>query len=175
MIQPNQAQIIGGIAINIQLLNEDERIPNIPIVQIKASLIPGQVDVPEVIFRLAFVRSYAYAAHILRKNPNPQNDTVQIVIQHDEIYANNHYWGTPNMLCSDAINELTARWEESMQSGGDVDLSNGSLEMIFTYTLLDGNPRERNEDFNQLVGAGKMILYTLDQYLKISLRPVNSK
>ena len=50
MIQPNQPVIVDGIAINIQLLNEDEQVPNIPNIQMKASLIPGPVDIPEVIF-----------------------------------------------------------------------------------------------------------------------------
>ena len=151
MMQADQPQIIDGIAINLQLLNEDERVPNIPIIQIKANLIPGRVDVPEVIFNLAFVRSYALAAHVLHKQPHPEEDTVQIVIQHDEIYANNHYWGTPNMICANAIPELIARWEESMQSGGEVDLSNGGLEMIFTFTFLDGAPIAQPNQF-RLVG-----------------------
>ena len=51
-----------------------------------------------------------------------------------------------------ALNEILQNWENAMQSGEEVDLSNGAIEFIIQYTLT----REHEPVANR-VGAGEYV------------------
>ena len=148
---PNQPQILnlgqpvgGNIAIETQITNE-LRNPNAPISEIHVTIIPGNVDDPYTLFHQGLADGYSRALAAQHRAPNPQHDSVIVVIHHDGIYANGGSWGTPNLVVSSALDEIVERWEAAMQSGEEIDLSIGALEMICTFTLT--GPRRDNPDF----------------------------
>jgi len=133
---PNQPQILnlgqpvgGNIAIETQITNE-LRNPNAPISEIHVTIIPGNVDDPYTLFHQGLADGYSRALAAQHRAPNPQHDSVIVVIHHDGIYANGGSWGTPNLVVSSALDEIVERWEAAMQSGEEIDLSIGALEMI---------------------------------------------
>jgi len=88
----------GGVAIEVEVLKVTG-LNNIPVIQVKASMLPGNVDSPEILFGQGIQDGYATVLQYARRAPN-ENDTVQIQIHHDGITANGGYWGSGNELDS---------------------------------------------------------------------------
>jgi len=126
----------GGIAIETEVLKMTGR-SMIPVVQIRANILPGNVDAPEIIFGQAMQATYAQALQVAGRTMN-DGDMVQIQIHHDGVTGNGGYWGSSNDLVITMLDTLVEQWEQAMQSGDEVDLSQGALEMFFTYTLMSG-------------------------------------
>ena len=136
---PPAAPQAGPVAIEIQILVPPRR-TNIPIVQVLATLLPGRVDDPRILFREALQQGYAAALQQARRPPNPTEDTVQIQIRHEGILANGNMWGTPSIFIANALDQLVTLWDNAMQSGDMVDLSLGALEMYLTFTFYGQGP-----------------------------------
>ena len=138
----NQPQILnigpnagGNIAVESQI-TETVRARHLGIVQIRVNILAGNVNDPETLFQQGLADAYALALQQENREPAPQQDQVKVIVEHDGIYANGGTWGTPNMIVGQALDEMTARWDEAMQSGDEVDLSVGALQLICTFTLL---------------------------------------
>ena len=148
-VQPAQQ---GAVAVEIQVLAPPRR-SNIPIIQILATLLPGRVDDPRILFREALQQGYAAALQQARRTASPTVDTVQIQIRHEGIMSNGNLWGTPSMYVAEALTELVTRWEAAMQSGDMVDLSLGALEMYLTFTFYSRGPLANENNENPRMGA----------------------
>eukprot|EP01040_Poterioochromonas_malhamensis_P011996 gene11996-13099_t len=111
---------------------------SVGVVQIRVQMIAGNVTDPLTLFGQAFEMSYAQALQADGKQVSNQ-DSMQVTLKHDGIRANGGWWGTPDMPIvgePGALEEWVARWSEAMQSGEEVDLSQGAIEFVFTYTLM---------------------------------------
>jgi len=124
----------GQFAIETEVLKMTGR-SMIPVVQMRANILPGAIDNPEVLFSQGIQATYAQALRVTGRPMNPE-DTVQIQIHHAGITGNGGYWGSTNEPVQTVLQTLVGQWEAAMQSGEEVDLSQGALEMILTYTLM---------------------------------------
>ena len=118
---------------------------SVGVVQLRVQMIAGNVNDPRTLFGQALEASYAEALKSDFKQMSNE-DSVQVTLKHDGITANGGWWGTPDMPIvgePGALEEWLARWDESMQSGQEVDLSQGALEFVFTYTLMGASTSSR--------------------------------
>ena len=167
--QPNivnvGAQAGGNIAIETEITRETRG--QIPIVCVRASILPGGVNDPERIFEEAMRDSYAAALQNAALQASDE-DTVQLQVHHDGITANGGWWGSQNLPIGNALPDFVESWNNAMQSGDYVDLSQGALEILFTFTFYGRGPpaaglqrmgakHVRDRDFDRYHQAQKKI------------------
>eukprot|EP01042_Synura_sphagnicola_P000324 gene324-335_t len=158
----------GNVAVEGQITQILRR--SVGVVQIRVQMIAGNVTDPLTLFGQAFEMSYAQALQADGKQVSSQ-DSMQVTLKHDGIRANGGWWGTPDMPIvgePGALEEWVARWSEAMQSGEEVDLSQGLLQdklhhnLSATYALLS----EHDADSELLLEQIHQMLLTLVEYKK---------
>ena len=108
---------------------------NIPVVQILCSVLPGAVDSPLIIFRECLERSYALALTTAERQAHADTDSVYVTVGHSGIEKNGGYWGSVSYPIRTALESIVEAWDQAMQSGTPIDLSEGALEVVCTFTL----------------------------------------
>ena len=101
-----------------------------------------------------------------------------MLIKHNDLQSHNHMWSSSTYTIgqSSALNEILQNWENAMQSGEEIDLSNGSIEFINQYTLTREHEPAQNRigahprGPNQLYHARKERMYN-----RISLNDIFEK
>ena len=101
------------------------------------TILPGTVKSPNILFKFALEEAYAAATYFMGLHAKPESDTARMLVKHEELQSHNHMWSSSTYIVgeSHALNEILQNWENAMQSGEEVDLSNGSIEFIVQYTL----------------------------------------
>jgi hypothetical protein len=107
---------------------------SIPVIQVLCSVLPGAVDSPMIIFKECLQRSYSYALTVANRSAH-ETDTVYVTISHAGIEKNGGNWGSMSYPVHIALESIVEAWDQAMQSGTPIDLSQGALEMVCTYTL----------------------------------------
>ena len=141
----------GNISLETEIIDSQQRVRQIPLVDVRITILPGNVKTPDILFKHALQEGYAAATHFLNLAPKPNSDTVRMLIKHDELISHNHMWSSStNIIGNDeALNKLLQDWENAMQSGEEVDLSTGSKEFICQYVLT----REHEPANTRRIGA----------------------
>ena len=132
------------IAITIRVLHRNQH--GIPIVDIACDMLPGVVSDPEILFGVAIRRTYDEALRQYNLQRNPVTDMVQFTLESEALnHTHNNYWASDRVLVVNALDDALQKWEESIQSGGDMDLSDSTIQFRFQYTLNTPNiqPRHR--------------------------------
>ena len=134
----NQPALIGsGMAIELTVDARTGRrrtINSIPVIQVLCSVLPGDVDSPMIIFKECLTRSYSYALTVAKRTAH-ETDTVYVTISHAGIEKNGGNWGSMSYPIHIALESIVEAWDQAMQSGTPIDLSQGALEMVCVYTL----------------------------------------
>jgi hypothetical protein len=127
----------GNISLETEIFDSQQRVRQIPLVDVRITILPGNVKTPDILFKHALQAGYAADTHFLNLPPKPNSDTVRMLIKHDDLTSHNHMWSSStNIIGNDeALNKLLEDWENAMQSGEEVDLSTGSIEFICQYVL----------------------------------------
>ena len=132
------------IAITIRVLHCNQH--GIPIVDIACDMLPGIVSDPEILFGVAIRRTYDEALRQYNLQRNPVTDMVQFTLESEALArTQNNYWASDRVLDVNALDDALQKWEEAIQSGGDMDLSDSTIQFRFQYTLNTPNiqPRHR--------------------------------
>jgi len=143
MMQGNQPILIGNdMAIELSVDARTGRrrsLNNIPVIQVLCSVLPGAVDSPMIIFKECLQRSYSYALAVAKRQGH-ETDTVYVTITHEGIEKNGGNWGSMSYPINIALESIVEAWDQAMQSGTPIDLSQGALQMVCTYTLGHDGP-----------------------------------
>jgi hypothetical protein len=142
----------GNISLETEIVDSQRRRRQIPIVEVRVTILPGNVKAPDILFKHALQESYAAATNFLNLQPKPNSDICRMLIKHDDLTSHNHMWSSSTHVIGngDALRAIIQDWEDAMQSGEEIDLSSGSIEFIFQYVLT------RTHTPNQArVGAGE--------------------
>jgi len=133
----NIATTAGNITLETEIIDSQHRARQIPLVDVRVTILPGNVKSPEILFKHALQEGYAAATNFLNLPPMPNSDTVRMLIKHDDLISHNHMWSSSTNTIGNgaALNKLLEDWENAMQSGEEVDLSSGSIEFICQYIL----------------------------------------
>ena len=147
----NIATSAGNISVETEIIDSQHRARQIPLVDVRVTILPGNVKTPDILFKHALQEGYAAATHFLNMPAKPDSDTVRILIKHNDLISHNHMWSSStNIIGNDeALRKLLEDWENAMQSGEEVDLSSGSIEFICQYVLT----REQEPANTRRVGA----------------------
>ena len=139
MMHGNQPALIGhGMAIELTIdatTGRRRARNNIPVIQVLCSVLPGAVDSPLIIFRECLERAYSLALTTASRQPHPTTDTVYVTIGHSGLQKNGGHWGSLAYTVNTALESIVEAWDQAMQSGTQVDLSEGALEVVCTFTL----------------------------------------
>ena len=141
----------GNISLETEIIDSQRRVRQIPLVDVRVTILPGNVKSPQILFKHALQEGYAAATSYLNVQPKPNTDTIRILIKHDDLIAHNHMWSSSTHVIgqSNALNEILDEWENAMQSGEEIDLSSGSIEFICQYVL----SREQQPRNTRRIGA----------------------
>ena len=144
----------GNVSVETEIVDSQRRQRQIPIVDVRVTVLAGTVKSPNILFKFALEEGYAAATHFMGLPVKPETDTVRMLIKHNELQSHNHIWSSSTFVIGhgSALNEILQNWENAMQSGEEVDLSNGAIEFIIQYTLT----REHEPAVNR-VGAGEYV------------------
>ena len=166
----------GNISVETEIVDSQRRRRQIPIVEVRVTILPGRVKAPNILFKHALQESYAAATNYMNIQPKPDSDTTRMLIKHDDLTSHNHMWSSSTHVIGngEALNAILQDWEDAMQSGEEIDLSSGSIEFIFQYVLT------RSRTPNQTrVGAGSRCTqyqYKKDKmYNRISIDDIFNK
>ena len=113
---------------------------NIPIIQVLCSVLPGDVDSPLIMIGACLERAYALALTTAERQAHPLTDTVYVTIGHPGIEKNGGHWGSMAFPITTALESIVDAWDQAMQSGTPVDLSQGATEIVCTFTFPGGGP-----------------------------------
>ena len=141
----------GNISLETEIIDSQRRARQIPIVDVRVTILPGRVKSPDILFKHALQEGYAAATSYLNLQPKPDKDTIRILIKHDDLIAHNHMWSSSSYVIGQgaALNQILEEWENAMQSGEEIDLSSASIEFVCQYVL----SREREPSNTRRVGA----------------------
>ena len=127
----------GNISLETEIIDSQHRVRQIPLVDVRVTILPGNVKTPDILFKHALQEGYAAATHFLNMAAKPDSDTVRMLIKHDDLISHNHMWSSSTNIIgnNEALRKLLDDWENAMQSGEEIDLSSGSIEFICQYVL----------------------------------------
>ena len=66
----------GTFSLEVQVVDSDRNRREVPIVDIRVSILPGPVKDPELLFGNALREAYALATQFINLRPNPDADSV---------------------------------------------------------------------------------------------------
>jgi len=127
----------GNISLETEIIDRQRRRRQIPIVELRVTILPGTVKAPNILFKHALQQSYAAATNFMNVQPHTATDTVRMLIKHNDLISHNHMWSSSTHVIGndEALLAILDEWSNAMQSGEEVDLSSGSIEFIFQYAL----------------------------------------
>ena len=142
----------GTVSIETQIMGGNNARTNntVPIIDIRVTIEPGNVDDPEILFKLAIDNAYALARQQIAGPPSPE-DQVRLVVEHDGLTKNHGHWSTKTYQVQDCLKDIVDDWNLAMQSGESVNLTLGSFTVIAQFVL--SKPPDNNHA-NVRVGAG---------------------
>ena len=131
------ATTAGNVSLETEIIDRQRRRRQIPIVEVRVTILPGTVKAPNILFKLALQESYAAATNYLNVQPHTATDTVRMLIKHDDLISHNHMWSSSTHVIGndEGLHGILDDWQNAMQSGEEVDLSTGSIEFVFQYAL----------------------------------------
>jgi hypothetical protein len=161
----------GNVSVETEIIDSQRRQRQVPIVDVRVTILPGTVKSPNILFKFALEEAYAASTHFMGLHAKPESDTVRMLIKHEELQSHNHIWSSSTCIVgeSHALNEILQNWENAMQSGEEVDLSNGSIEFIIQFTLT----REHKPAANRIGANYKQ--HKDKMYNRIHLRDIFDK
>ena len=68
----------GNISVETEIIDSQRRGRQIPIVDVRVTILPGNVKSPNILFKHALQDSYAAATSYLNLQPKPNTDTIRI-------------------------------------------------------------------------------------------------
>ena len=80
----------GNISLETEIIDSQQRVRQIPLVDVPITILPGNVKTPDILFKHALQEGYAAATHFLNLSPKPTSDTVRMLIKHDDLISHNH-------------------------------------------------------------------------------------
>jgi hypothetical protein len=112
MPNPNAPRIIDTSAENIcletDIIDSQRRVRQILIVDVRVTILPGNVKSPHISFRRALQHGYAAATNSLNMPPKPNSDTAHMLIEHSDLISHNHMWSSSSNIIGngEALNKL---------------------------------------------------------------------
>ena len=94
------ATAAGNISLETEIIDSQQRVRQIPLVDVRITILPGNVKTPDILFKHALQEGYAAATHFLNLAPKPNSDTVRMLIKHDDLISHNHMWSSSKQWCS---------------------------------------------------------------------------
>ena len=82
----------GNISLETEIIDRSRRRRQIPIVEVRVTILPGTVKAPNILFEHALQESYAAATNYLNVQPHTATDTVRMLIKHNDLISHNHMW-----------------------------------------------------------------------------------
>ena len=131
------ATAAGNVSIEAEIIDSQRRRRAITIVDVHVSILAGTVKAPNIIFKLALQEYYAAATAFAILPAHPNTDTIRMLIKHDQLTSHNHMWSSSTTIIGqgEGLHQILEDWENAMQSGEEVDLSQGAIEIIFQFVL----------------------------------------
>jgi hypothetical protein len=164
----NQPQVFHyhGHAIAMEVENEGHiQLHNIPVYMVRVNILPGDIDDPETLFGAGLEAAYADVLQLTHRHPDP-DDRVQMGIYHDDIRSHHGSFHTlTSVIRTDgqetALHRFVQAWDEVQQSDDAPDLSNGALQLRFTFTLANFQPPGGN---HHMGARSKKTMYQREIY-----------
>ena len=84
----------GNFSIELDIVDSNRGNREIPIVDVKASILPGPVKDPQLLFGNALRECYELATQFLRVPTSPMTDTVRMILSHPGLTNHGHMWSS---------------------------------------------------------------------------------
>ena len=75
----NIATTARNISLETEIIDSQQRVCQIPIVDVRITILPGNVKTPDILFKHALQEGYAAATHFLNMSAKPYSDTVRML------------------------------------------------------------------------------------------------
>ena len=104
----NIATTGGNISLETEIIDSQHRARQIPLVDVRVTILPRNVKSPDILFQHALEEGYAATTHFLNLPPKPDSDTVRMLIKHDYLISHNHMWSSSTNTIGNgaALNKL---------------------------------------------------------------------
>jgi hypothetical protein len=109
----------------------------IPIVDVKAAILPRPVKDLQVLFGNALRECNGLATRFMHVQPAPTTDTVRMILSHPGLTNHSRMWSSNTHYIghNTALNNIPTDWEAAMQSAEELDLASDSLILYFQFVL----------------------------------------
>ena len=153
----------GNFSIELDIVDSNRGNRQIPIVDVKASILPGPVKDPQLLFGKSLRECYELATQFLRVPASPMTDTVRMILSHPGLTNHAHMWSSNTHYIghNTCLANILTDWEAAMQSGEELDLSSEAFKLYFQFVLT--NP---HHPAPHRVGARRAIEDTYEQTKK---------
>ena len=127
----------GTFSLEADIVDSNRANREIPIVDVKASILPGPVKDPQVLFGNALRECYGLATRFMHVQPAPTTDTVRMILSHPGLTNHSHMWSSNTHYIghNTALNNILTDWEAAMQSAEELDLASDSFILYFQFVL----------------------------------------
>jgi len=127
----------GDFSIELDIVDSNRGNREIPIVDVKAAILPGPVKDPQLLFGNALRECYELATQFLRVPASPMTDTVRMILSHPGLTNHAHMWSSNTHYVghNTCLANILTDWEAAMQSGEELDLSSDSFTLYFQFVL----------------------------------------
>ena len=83
----NFATASGNVSVETEIVDSQRRQRQIPIVDVRVTILPGTVKSTNILFKFALEKAYAAATHFMGLPPKPETDTVRVLVKHNELQS----------------------------------------------------------------------------------------
>ena len=84
----------GNVSVEIEIIDSERRQRQIPIVDVRVTILPGQVKSPNKLFKFAIEEAYGASTHFIGLPAKPDSDIVRMLIKHNDFQSHNHMWSS---------------------------------------------------------------------------------
>ena len=88
----------GNVSVETEIVDSQRRQRQIPIVDVRVTILPGQVKSPNILFKFALEEAYGAATHFMGLPAKPDSDTVRMLIKHNDLQSHNHMWSSSTYI-----------------------------------------------------------------------------
>jgi hypothetical protein len=145
--QPHSIQTHQGVfSLEIDIVESNRGNRQIPIVDVKASILPGAVKDPQLLFGNALRECYSLATRFMQIQAAPTTDTARMILSHPELTNHSRMWSSNTHYIghNTALDNILTDWEAAMQSAEELDLSSDSFILYFQFVLTQPHAPEPN-------------------------------
>ena len=84
----------GTFSLEVDIVDSNRANRQIPIVDVKASILPGPVKDPQLLFGNALRECYGLATRFMHVQPAPTTDTVRMILSHPGLTYHSRMWSS---------------------------------------------------------------------------------